>query len=411
MRSNIFQPVSLAIGLRYAGARGDNRFASFVSLFSTIGITLGVMALIIVSSVMNGFEDQLKGRILGVIPHALVTGTEGRLAIDGFPADRALGWPHVLAAAPFIQSEAMVQSPGQLAALALQGIEPRSLPADDRLRQSLEPGQLARLQPGAFEVILGIGLARRLGVQPGDQVRILASEGSRYTPLGRTPSQRLFTLAGTFEVGADVDDQVALVHLEDARRLLRYPSGTVSGLRLWLDDAFAVESLRQQPLAEGLLLQDWRHERGELFNAVAMEKRLMSLMLVLIIMVAAFNILSALVMVVVDKQGEVAILRTMGMQGRDIQRIFVVQGLWSGLIGGLSGALLGLLACFYLNPLLQLLGINLYVSAGGSGLPVVLVPGQILFIALGALAISLCATLYPAHRAAHIRPAEALRYE
>ena len=144
-------------------------------------------------------------------------------------------------------------------------------------------------------MILGIGLARRLGVQPGDQVRILASEGSRYTPLGRTPSQRLFTLAGTFEVGADVDDQVALLHLEDARRLLRYPPGTVSGLRLWLDDAFAVDSLRQQPLPDGLVLQDWRRERGELFNAVAMEKRLMSLMLVLIIMVAAFNILSALV--------------------------------------------------------------------------------------------------------------------
>lgn len=411
MRSTIFQPVSLAIGLRYAGARGENRFASFVSLFSTIGITLGVMALIIVSSVMNGFEDQLKGRILGVIPHALVTGPEGRLAGDAFPAERVRDWPHVLAAAPFIQSEAMVQSPGQLAALALQGIAPESLPAGDRLRQSLEPEQLARLQPGAFQVILGIGLARRLDVQPGDQVRILASEGSRYTPLGRTPSQRLFTLAGTFAVGADVDDQVALLHLEDARRLLRYPPGTVSGLRLWLDDAFAVDSLRQQPLPDGLMLQDWRRERGELFNAVAMEKRLMSLMLVLIIMVAAFNILSALVMVVVDKQGEVAILRTMGMQRGDIQRIFMVQGLWSGVIGGLTGALLGVLACLYLNPVLQWLGINLYVSAGGTGLPVVLVPGQILGISLGALAISLLATLYPAHRAAHIRPAEALRYE
>ena len=162
MRSNIFQPVSLAIGLRYAGARGENRFASFVSLFSTIGITLGVMALIIVSSVMNGFEDQLKGRILGVIPHALVTGPQGRLNSADFSAERVHGWPHVLAAAPFIQSEAMVQSPGKLAALALQGIEPQSLPADDRLRQSLDPAQLARLQPGSFQVILGIGLARRL---------------------------------------------------------------------------------------------------------------------------------------------------------------------------------------------------------------------------------------------------------
>ncbi|MGL4205995.1 MAG: lipoprotein-releasing ABC transporter permease subunit [Aeromonadaceae bacterium] len=414
MKSTIFQPVSLAIGLRYAGARGDNRFASFISLFSTFGIAIGVMALILVSSVMNGFEGQLKNRILGVIPHALVTGSDERLA-DWSPLVPQLATlPHVTAVAPIVQNEAMVQGRGQIAAVMLQGVDPDSFPAQDLLRNSMGVDRLAALQPGQFKVILGAALARKLDVLPGDQVRILASEGSRYTPLGRTPSQRLFTVAGTFEVGADVDEQLLFVNLEDARRLMRYPAGTISGLRLWLDDAFAIDSLSLDALAsqvDGLHLVDWRRDRGELFRAVAMEKHIMGLMLVLIIMVAAFNILSALVMVVLDKQGEVAILRTMGMHGGAILRIFMVQGAWSGLLGALIGSLLGLALAYFINPLLQLLGLNLYMAAGGAGLPVIVEPLQIVTITFGALLISFLATLYPAYRAAQIRPAEALRYE
>ena len=414
VKSTIFQPVSLAIGLRYAGARGENRFASFISLFSTFGIAIGVMALILVSSVMNGFEGQLKNRILGVIPHALVTGTDEHLAAWQPLVPQLSKLPHVTAVAPIIQNEAMVQGRGQIAAVMLQGVEPDSFPAQDLLRNSMGVDRLAALQPGQFKVILGAALARKLDVLPGDQVRILASEGSRYTPLGRTPSQRLFTVAGTFEVGADVDEQLLFVNLEDARRLMRYPAGTISGLRLWLDDAFAVDALKLGALTEqaaDLHLVDWRRDRGELFRAVAMEKHIMGLMLVLIIMVAAFNILSALVMVVLDKQGEVAILRTMGMNDGAILRIFMVQGAWSGLLGSLIGTLLGLALAYFINPLLQLLGLNLYIAAGGIGLPVIVEPQQILIITLGALLISFLATLYPAYRAAQIRPAEALRYE
>ncbi len=414
VKSTIFQPVSLAIGLRYAGARGDNRFASFISLFSTFGIAIGVMALILVSSVMNGFEGQLKNRILGVIPHALVTASNEQLT-DWQPLVSPLAkLPHVTAVAPIVQNEAMVQGRGQIAAVMLQGVDPNSFPAQDLLRNSMGVDRLAVLQPGEFKVILGAALARKLDVLPGDQVRILASEGSRYTPLGRTPSQRLFTVAGTFEVGADVDEQLLFVNLEDARRLMRYPAGTVSGLRLWLDDAFAVDSLSLSALAsqlDGLHLVDWRRDRGELFRAVAMEKHIMGLMLVLIIMVAAFNILSALVMVVLDKQGEVAILRTMGMNDGAILRIFMVQGAWSGLLGAIIGSLLGLALAYFINPLLQLVGLNLYMAAGGAGLPVIVEPLQILTITFGALLISFLATLYPAYRAAKIRPAEALRYE
>ena len=411
VKSTIFQPVSLAIGLRYAGARGDNRFASFISLFSTCGIAIGVMALILVSSVMNGFEGQLKNRILGVVPHAMVSGADGRLS-DWPPLLAPLArLPHVQAVAPLVRGEAMLQGRGQLAAVWLQGVDPANYPADDLLRNSMGEDRLGTLQAGKFNVILGAALARKLDVLPGDQVRLLASEGSRYTPMGRTPSQRLFTVSGTFELGADVDDQVVFVNLEDARRLMRYPAGTISGLRLWLDDAFAVDQLAGQLPDAQLVLSDWRQERGELFRAVAMEKHIMGLMLVLIIMVAAFNILSALVMVVLDKQGEVAILRTMGMHDSSILRIFMVQGAWSGFWGALIGTLLGLALALFINPLLQLIGLNLYMAAGGVGLPVIVEPLQIIIITLGALLISFLATLYPAYRATQIRPAEALRYE
>jgi lipoprotein-releasing system permease protein len=411
VKSTIFQPVSLAIGLRYAGARGDNRFASFISLFSTCGIAIGVMALILVSSVMNGFEGQLKNRILGVVPHAIVSGNDGRLANWQALQAPLAQLPHVQAVAPVVRAEAMVQGRGQLAAVMLQGVDPASYPPHDLLRSSMGEDRLGTLQAGQFKVILGVSLARKLDVLPGDQVRLLASEGSRYTPMGRTPSQRLFTVSGTFEVGADVDDQVVFVNLEDARRLMRYPAGTISGLRLWLDDAFAVDSLASRLPQQGLMVTDWRQERGELFRAVAMEKHIMALMLVLIIMVAAFNILSALVMVVLDKQGEVAILRTMGMQDSAVLRIFMVQGAWSGFWGALVGALLGITLALFINPLLQLIGLNLYMAAGGVGLPIIVAPLQIVTITLGALAISFLATLYPAYRAAQIRPAEALRYE
>ena len=411
MKSLIFQPISLAIGLRYAGARGDNRFASFISIFSTFGIAIGVMALIVVSSVMNGFEAQLKDRILGVVPHGVVTTSSGQLSDWQQYETVVTKLPHVQAAAPFITTEGMVQSPGNLAPIVVQGINPQNYPKEDLLRQTLGDVTLAKLLPGKFNIILGGALAQKLGVMPGDMVRVLVSEGSRFTSMGRVPSQRLFHVVGLFDVGSPVDDQIALMHLDDARRLLRYPEQNVTGWRVWLDDAFQTEDIAKASLPSSLIFQDWRVERGELFRAVAMEKHIMSLMLVLIILVAAFNILSSLVMVVLDKQGEVAILRTMGMQSKTVMKIFMVQGIWSGVLGGLFGVVGGVLLTNYLNPVLKVLGLNLYMDAGGGGLPVEMQIPQVLLIAVGALLMSFMATLYPAYRAAHIRPAEALRYE
>lgn len=385
MKTGLFQPLSLAIGLRYAGSKRSNRFVSFISLFSTFGIAIGVAALMVVISVMNGFEGQLKGRILGVIPHGVV-------------------WPDPASLAGLHQC-------GQLTGVSVQGIDPAHWPKDDILHSQMLGGHLDTLQAGHYRIVLGQGVARRLNVSIGDQVRLLLTEGTRFTPFGRVPAQRLFTVSGIFGVGADVDNQIALIALGDAQRLLRLPTETVGGIRLWLDDPFAADEVIKTPLPDGLLWQDWRRERGELFQAVAMEKRMMGLMLVLIIAVATFNILSALVMVVTDKEGEVAILRTMGMSESGIVKIFMVLGASSGVIGALFGGLAGLALSLGLNPLLNAVGLNLYMAAGGSGLPVIVEPAQVITILLGAVLLSFSATLYPAARAARVKPAEALRYE
>lgn len=411
MKTGLFQPLALAIGLRYAGSKRSNRFVSFISLFSTFGIAIGVAALMVVISVMNGFEGQLKGRILGVIPHVVVTNQAGRIDADpqGLPDLAKL--PHVVASAPMLDSEGMLQSPGQLTGVSVQGIDPAKWPKDDILHSQMLGGRLDTLQAGHYRIVLGQGVARRLNVSIGDQVRLILTEGTRFTPFGRVPAQRLFTVSGIFGVGADVDNQIALIALGDAQRLLRLPTETVGGIRLWLDDPFAADEVIKTPLPDGLVWQDWRRERGELFQAVAMEKRMMGLMLVLIIAVATFNILSALVMVVTDKEGEVAILRTMGMSESGIVKIFMVLGASSGVIGALFGGLAGLALSLGLNPLLNAVGLNLYMAAGGSGLPVIVEPAQVITILLGAVLLSFSATLYPAARAARVKPAEALRYE
>ncbi|MGR5079522.1 lipoprotein-releasing ABC transporter permease subunit LolC [Photobacterium swingsii] len=402
----MFHPVSLFIGLRYLRGRSGDRFSRFVSYMSTAGITIGVLSLVTVLSVMNGFEQQLKQRILGVMPQAVISEPANATLL----ANQAPAWlaelPHTTQVTPIVRGEAILQSAQSLSAGMLMGVDPS---ASEPIAQQMTLGSLSDLTSGSYHVVLGQALAVQLGAQVGDKVRLMVTSASQYTPLGRIPSQRNFTVSGVFDTGSDVDKQLIVVNIHDAGKLLRLKRDEISGWRLFLDDPFAVTELANISLPDDWQWSDWREQRGELFQAVKMEKNMMGLMLGLIIGVAAFNIISALIMVVMEKQAEVAILKTQGMSNFQVLMVFIVQGASSGVIGALAGGLLGVLLALNLNTVMTVLGVQL-ITVGGS-LPVVISPLQILFVIVGAIALSLLATIFPSYRAATVRPAEALRYE
>lgn len=402
----MFHPVSFFIGLRYLRGRSGDRFSRFVSYMSTAGITIGVMALITVMSVMNGFEDQLKGRILGVLPQAVVSSADGRVLLSENAPEALKQLPHVTDVTAITRGEAIIQSANSIAAGTMIGIEPNQY---DPISHHMMVGRLSDLTPGSFKVVIGQALAVELGVQPGDKIRLMVTSASQFTPIGRMPSQRKFEVSGIYDTGSDVDKQLVYTNISDAGRLLRYKQDQMTGWRLYLDDPFVVPELAKLKLPNDWTWSDWREQRGELFQAVKMEKNMMGLMLGLIIGVAAFNIISALVMVVMEKQSEVAILKTQGMTHRQVLTIFIVQGASSSVIGALLGGLLGALVAHYLNAIISVLGVDL-ASIGGT-LPTVIEPMQIMFVILGAISLSLLATVFPSYRAAAVRPAEALRYE
>ena len=304
------------------------------------------------------------------------------------------------------RGEAIIQSANSIAAGTMIAIEPNQY---DPISHHMMVGRLSDLTPGSFKVVIGQALAVELGVQPGDKIRLMVTSASQFTPIGRMPSQRKFEVSGIYDTGSDVDKQLVYTNISDAGRLLRYKQDQMTGWRLYLDDPFVVPELAKLKLPNNWPWSDWREQRGELFQAVKMEKNMMGLMLGLIIGVAAFNIISALVMVVMEKQSEVAILKTQGMTHRQVLTIFIVQGASSGVIGALLGGLLGALVAHYLNAIISVLGVDL-ASIGGT-LPTVIEPMQIMFVILGAISLSLLATVFPSYRAAAVRPAEALRYE
>ena len=408
----MFYPLSLFIGLRYTKSKRNNKFVSFVSFFSTGGITLGVLALITVLSVMNGFEQELKTRILGTVPHAIVSNEENALSDWQELIPELLKLDSVKSVEPVVRSEAIMQTAEDLQGVVFEGIEPE-VHGSDVLKSNIYIGRLTDLQAGSYRIIIGRSLARQLGVSVGDKVRIISARGSRFTPLGRMPSQRNFTVAGLFNVGSDIDKQLVLMHVQDAARLIRIAKNQITGLRLYLDDPFDIQSWSPPVMAAGQTITDWRNTHGELFAAVKMEKNMIWLLLCLIICVAAFNILSSSVMVVSDKNAEVAILKTLGISDLNLNLIFIIQGAWSGIIGALIGTGLGLLLSSYINESIAFLGLHLLSDASGGArlLPVLHQPLQIIVIMFGAMLLSLLATLYPAYRAGKVSPVEALRYE
>lgn len=383
--------------------RAADRFGRFVSWLSTIGITLGVLALVTVLSVMNGFERELQNNILGLMPQALITSQKGSIKPDELPAN-GLKLQGVNRVAPLTTGDVVLQSARSVSVGVMLGIDPQQ---QDPLTPWLVNVKQSDLAPGKYNVILGEQLAGQLGVNRDDQIRVMVPSASQFTPMGRVPSQRLFTVIGTFAANSEVDGYQMLTNIQDASRLMRYPAGNITGWRLWLNEPLKVDELSQQALPQGTEWKDWRERKGELFQAVRMEKNMMGLLLSLIVAVAAFNIITSLGLMVMEKQGEVAILQTQGLTRRQIMAVFMVQGASAGIIGALLGAVLGALLASQLNNLMPIIGAFL----DGAALPVVIEPLQVIGIALLAMAIALLSTLYPSWRAAATQPAEALRYE
>lgn len=399
----MYQPVTLFIGLRYMRGRAADRFGRFVSWLSTIGITLGVLALVTVLSVMNGFEHEMESNILGLMPQALITSDKGYVEASQMTST-PLSLQGVSHSASLTTGDVVLQSAHNVALGVMLGITPDE---PEPLSSWLINVSQTALSPGQYNIILGQQLANQLGVTAGDHVRLMVPSVSQFTPMGHVPSQRLFTVAGVFAANSEVDGYQLLVNQQDASRLMRYPAGAVTGWRLWLTSPLAVDKLSQQPLPSGLNWKDWRDRKGELFQAVRMEKNMMGLLLSLIVAVAAFNIITSLGLLIMEKRGEVAILQTLGLSRRQIMLVFMVQGASAGIIGALAGAVLGLVLSTQLNNLMPLLGLFI----GDSGLPVIIDYWQIAGIALTAMALALLSTLYPSWRAAAVHPAEALRYE
>ena len=394
----MYQPAALFIGLRYMRGRAADRFGRFVSWLSTIGITLGVMALVTVLSVMNGFERELQNNILGLMPQAILSAKQGSVNPQQLP-EREAKLNGVTRVAPITTGDVVLQSARSVAVGVMLGIDPAQ---NDPLTPYLVNVKQSDLQAGKYNVILG-----ELGVNRGDKIRVMVPSASQFTPMGRVPSQRLFTVIGTFAANSEVDGYQMLTNIDDASRLMRYPLGNITGWRLWLDQPLQVDTLSQQTLPPGTQWQDWRERKGELFQAVRMEKNMMGLLLSLIVAVAAFNIITSLGMMVMEKQGEVAILQTQGLTPRQIMAVFMVQGASAGIVGALLGAVLGALLASQLNNLMPIIGAFL----DGAALPVAIEPLQVIVIALVAMVLALLSTLYPSWRAAATQPAEALRYE
>ena len=415
----MFKPLSLFVGLRYTRAKRRNHFISFISFISIAGIALGVTALITVLSVMNGFEKELRTRILGVASHVMVTS-----AAQGMDHWRELVplveiYPEVVSMAPYVSAEGMLSSGGIVSGSMIRGVLPDEEPKVSSLASNMIIGQLADLQPGKFNIILGKDLANRMRVLVGDKITLVTPKAT-VTPVGIMPRLKRFTVVGVFEAGMyEYDNALALVHLDDAAKLFLRP-GQVSGLRLKLTDMFDAPYVTQQLVRDlpiGYVVSDWTRQHANFFRAVRTEKMVMFVILTLIVAVAAFNIVSTLVMVVTDKKADIAILRTLGASPGTIMRIFIVQGVIIGAFGTLLGVVGGITLASNIDVIVpaieRMLGMK-FLSAEVyyiSELPSDMQMSDIVKISTVAFVLCLIATLYPAWRASRTQPAEALRYE
>ena len=406
----MFQPVSVYIGLRYSRSNHGKGFVSFITFFSIIGIVLGVASLITVVSVMDGLEQEQKRRVLGLVPHVLISNSDDKLEDWQALQAELVALAQVKHVTPFQESEALIQSESALQGVLIHGIMPE-FEQHNIIQSAMEYGQLNALAEQPFGIVLGQALARNLQVGLGDTVRLTLPNKTIFTPMGRVPVHRTFTIVGLFNVGSQVDESMVYIHIKDGAKLHRKKGDGVEQLRLYLHDAFNAKAVIEELNTRypQFTYVSWQESQGALFAAVSMEKNMMWLMLSLIVAVAAFNIVSALVMVVIDKQGEISILQTLGLDRIGIVKIFITQGLTNGIWGVVFGVTLGVLLTLNLNTLFDVLGVSLL--GAGQELPVALDATNITMIVGSALLMSFVATLYPAYRAAQTQPAEVLRNE
>lgn len=409
--------VPFYIGLRFTRAKRRNGFISFVSIFALVGMALCVFALIVVLSVMNGFDHELKQRLLRVVAHGSLTTEQPLEDWQGLQA-RIASTPGLMASAPYIEGKGLLTFDGQVRPIQIQGVDPNSETGISAVNEHMVVGDLHYLKPGEYGIIMGSLLARYLGLTPGDRVSVTLPEVS-ITPAGVFPRSKRFTLVGVFEVGAQVDQYLALIHMGDGQKLFRRGKA-VDGLHLKFDDIYrappAVSALASE-LGEGYLARDWSQTQGSLFQAVKMEKTMVGLLLSILIAVAAFNIISSLVMMVSEKRSEIAVLRTLGLTRWGIMKVFMVQGSSLGVAGVVIGAVTGVITAVWLPQIMaavesvtgfQVFDPNVYFV---SYLPTDWQPMDTLLVCVLSLTVSVLATLYPAWRASRIEPAEALRYD
>lgn len=407
------------IGLRYTRARRKNNFISFISLTSMLGIALGVTALITVLSVMNGFEKELRERILGMAAHASLLGLDETLPRWREVAESAMEYDQVLGAAPYIEGQGMLSRGERALGVMVRGIDPVEERRVSEVGGQMVAGELEALNKTRFGIVLGTELATKLGVTMGEKVTLMVPKGS-VTPAGLVPRMKRFTVVGLFEVGMyEFDSGLALLSIRDSAKLLRMGED-VTGVRLRLTDMFRAPQVSREIADDAnraFRVTDWTRQHANFFQAIQMEKRVMFIILMLIVAVAAFNIVSTMVMVVTDKESDIAILRTLGERPRDILTIFIVQGTVIGVVGTLLGVLGGVSLALNVETIIpaieqwfgvQFLAADIYYI---NAVPSDMRWSDVTMIATVSLILSLLATIYPAWKGSRVQPAESLRYE
>lgn len=415
----MFKPLELFIGLRYTRSKHKNHYISFISLASMLGIMIGVLALITVLSVMNGFEKELRERILGMVAHVTVSGTGGKLSGWEDVDQRLAANKEIQGVAPYIEQQVMISANGEVRGIVIQGIQPERQPAVSELSDHLLDGSLDSLVDRDYNIAIGSELAAAIGAYIGDKVTIITPSAT-ITPAGVLPRMKRFTVSAIYKMNMrEYDSSTAFIQMSDAARLFKM-GDEISGLRLKLDDLFAAQPMAmqlQEQLGDVVEVSDWGRDNKTFFSAIRMEKTMMFFILLLIVVVAAFNLVSSLVMVVNDKQADIAILRTLGMSPASVKKIFMIQGSLIGVSGAILGAIFGVLLASNLDVIIPAIenffGAKLFAEDVFyiSTVPSDLQSQDVWIITVAALVMAVVATIYPANKAAAVQPAESLRYE